>query len=587
MNRNIDSDHARGIEVSLDLMRCCRAVDSLAPPRGERDRERGDYNMAPPIPGTLSSANQCNHASPHSDDARATADTSRPFPLTPALSRRERECHHPPGCNVGRPGLPPSRALILPLLARIFQSPPCSLINTVASARCANPFTIPELFQQFFRRGEKPLKRLTVRSASLHRAKATVLMRGPARWCEMSGLAGETNVNSVPAFNPLCASRDLWKVRISLVASILLFFVLAGRAEAGEGTDTALPFPLIQRFENFGQEHGIPSYKVHAVLKTSEGQVWIGTWDGLCVRQENGQFKRYGPEHGLSHKMVLSMVEDPATGDLWVGTMRGLNKFSGGKITRYLQTDSGLPNNVVYGVDIVNDHVWVATAAGAGSLNLKTGLWRIYDHNNSIMHEPWCYAIKGTKDLIYIGVWGAGIVEHDPAKGSFKEYRDPDGDFHFDLAPDDGPINDITSWLAWSEGLLWQCTYFGFSCYDGKFWKTWVQDKTPLPSNFLNFAWPVGRYCWVGSDRGASVTDGSYWVNYLVGEKGEGIIEIHRPGKTVEKRTMSTALANGFVLGIWADANEAWFATSKGLSRGLFSTKPAAVKMSQANSTRN
>ena len=365
-------------------------------------------------------------------------------------------------------------------------------------------------------------------------------------------------------------------VLLGIAAGLTAFSALAGLA--GEAANGGSPLPLIERFENFGPEHGIPEHKVHAVLKTTDGQVWIGTEDGLCRREANGRFQRYGPEQGLSHKLVLGLVEYPKTGDLWVGTMRGLNKFSGGKITKYFQTDSGLPNNVVYGVDIVDDHVWVATAAGAGSLNLKTGLWQIYDQNNSVMHEPWCYSIKGAKDLIYIGVWGSGIIEHDPKLGSFKEYRDPDGDFHFDLVPDDGPISDVTAWIAWGDGLLWQCTYFGLSRYDGKFWKTWVQDKTPLPSNFTQFAWAVGRTCWIAHDRGVSQTDGTNWVNYLVGEHGEGVVAIHRPGHAPEKRTMPTALADGFVLGIWADENEVWLATANGLSRGVLSRRPMLQK---------
>jgi ligand-binding sensor domain-containing protein len=367
---------------------------------------------------------------------------------------------------------------------------------------------------------------------------------------------------------------------LGLAAVCLVFNALPTPAAEAQSPD--FPLPTIERFENFGREDGIPANKVHAVLKTSDRRLWIGTWDGLCVRESNGKFERYGPEHGLSHKMVLCMVEDPKTGDLWIATMRGLSKLSGGKFTKYTQTDSGLPNNVVYGVDIMDDHVWVATAAGAGSLDLKTGLWKIYDHNNTVMHEPWCYAIKAAKGVVFIGVWGSGIIEHDPKSGYFKEFRDPDRDFHFDLVPDDGPINDITSWITWNEGLLWQCTYFGFARYDGKFWKTWVQDKTPLPSNFTQFAWPVGRTCWIGHDQGASLTDGNHWVNYLVGEKGGGIIEIHRPGQPVEKRTMQTALANGFVLGIWADETEAWFATSKGLSRGVFTRKSGVTKVADS-----
>ena len=395
----------------------------------------------------------------------------------------------------------------------------------------------------------------------------------------MSAHASSLRQGTTSARRRVCGARAAGGAAALLAATLGLS--LAGRADnaAPPAKPGDLPFPLIERFENLGEADGIPDPKVHCVLKTSENRLWLGTWNGLCVREENGKFKRYGPEDGLSHKLVLCLVEDLATGDLWAGTMRGLNRFSGGKITKYTQTDSGLPNNVVYGVDVVDDTLWAATAAGAGALNLKTGEWKIYDHNNSLMHEPWCYAVKGTRDFVYLVVWGVGIVEHNPKTGSFKAYRDPDGDFHYILVPDSGPINDVTSWLAWSEGLLWQCTYFGVSRYDGKSWKTWVEGKSPLPSNFTQFAWPIGRYCWIGGDRGASVTDGSVWVNYLVGEKGEGIVEVHRPGQPVETRTLPTALANRFVLGIWADEEEAWFATSHGLSHGRFARreKPAAV----------
>jgi hypothetical protein len=378
-------------------------------------------------------------------------------------------------------------------------------------------------------------------------------------------------------FRKIYNPRPLWAATVAACA----LWMPAGRA-VGETTTEGLPFPIIERFENFGHDQGIPTHKVHTVLKTSDSKLWIGTWDGLCVREENGKFKRYGPEDGLTHKMVLCMVEDPKTGDLWIGTMRGLNKFSGGKFTRYIQTDSGLPNNVVYGVDVAEDKLWVATAAGAGVMDLKTGAWKIYDHTNSNMHEPWCYSIKGAKDVVYIGVWGGGILEHNPQLGTFKAYRDPDGDFHYDLVPDDGPINDITSWIAWKDGVLWQTTYFGMSRYDGKYWKTWVQDKSPLPSNFTQFAWPVGKYCWIGSDRSATVTDGTYWANYLLGDKGESILEIHRPKQAVEKRILPTGICNAFVLGIWADENEAWFATANGLSHGFFSPRPSVPKVAAA-----
>jgi ligand-binding sensor domain-containing protein len=258
---------------------------------------------------------------------------------------------------------------------------------------------------------------------------------------------------------------------------------------------------------------------------------------------------------------------------MWIGTMRGLNCYSAGRITTYTQTSSGLPNNVVYGIDIVGDTLWVATAAGLGALNLKTGGWSIYDHNNTVMHEPWVYSVKGAKDRLFVGVWGGGILEYEFATAIFKEHRDPDRDFHFDLVPDDGPVNDVTSWIAWEEGILWQGTYFGMSRYDGLRWRTWQEKKSPLLSNFVNFIWAHGRVAWVATDRGVSVTDGNDWANYYTNEKGEGVMQLTRAGKPVETRTMMTHLPNDFVLGLWVNDREAWLATSDGLGHAIFAAR--------------
>jgi ligand-binding sensor domain-containing protein len=360
----------------------------------------------------------------------------------------------------------------------------------------------------------------------------------------------------------------------------------SARATTTPAEPTALPFPLVTRFESFGEKDGLPSHKVHCVLKTSDGKLWLGTTNGLCVREADGKFRRYGPEDGLSHPVVLHIAEDPGTGDLWIATMKGLNRFSGGKFTVFTQTNSGLPNNVVYGVAVADDTVWAATPAGAGAYNLKTKAWSIYDHNNAPMEEPWCYAIAPGKGVVYIGIWAGGIVEHDPRAGTFKAYRDPDGDFQYQLMPDSGPVADITSWVAYNDGILWQATYFGLARYDTNeaTWRTWVQDKTPLVSNFINSIFARGRVAWIATDRGVSVTDGTTWVNYLVDEKGQGLVRTYRPGQEPQTCTMTTALSDGFVLAVSVDDHEAWFATSNGLSHAVFDAPKAATAATPSTS---
>src|SRR5512141_1804108 len=99
------------------------------------------------------------------------------------------------------------------------------------------------------------------------------------------------------------------KTRMTELSVALAAAIPALWANAAPLVNDEFPLPIIEKFESFEAEAGIPTHKVHAVLKTSEGKLWIGTWDGLCVREPDGKFRRFSTEHGLSHKMVLCLPE--------------------------------------------------------------------------------------------------------------------------------------------------------------------------------------------------------------------------------------------------------------------------------------
>ena len=127
--------------------------------------------------------------------------------------------------------------------------------------------------------------------------------------------------------------------RFVFVFSVLPGFGAAGRAATTPAETATLPIPVVARFENFGEADGLPSHKVHSVLKTSDGKLWLGTNNGLCVREPDGKFRCYGTKDGLSHPVVLHIAEDPRTGDLWLATMQGVSRFSGGQFTVFAPTD--------------------------------------------------------------------------------------------------------------------------------------------------------------------------------------------------------------------------------------------------------
>ena len=153
------------------------------------------------------------------------------------------------------------------------------------------------------------------------------------------------------------------------------------------------------QFENFTTANGLPDNHVFAVLVDGE-RIWAGTENGLAL-YENHAWKSFNTKDGLAHRAVLSLALDPRSGDLWAGTMGGLSRVSAGRIESFTQLNSGLSNDVVYGVSIEGENVWIATAAGGCRLNTRTGQWSLYNERNTPMQEIWTYAVSATSTKVY------------------------------------------------------------------------------------------------------------------------------------------------------------------------------------------
>ncbi len=321
------------------------------------------------------------------------------------------------------------------------------------------------------------------------------------------------------------------------------------------------------RFETLTVEDGLPSNKVTTVLADGD-DLWVGTDNGLALRR-GGVWRTWSEQDGLGHRYVTALAVDPRTGDLWAATLAGLSRLSGGAIRTYTQLDSGLMNDVVYQVVTDGELVWAATAAGTSALDPATGSWVLYDHENSIMHEPWCYSIALGPARTWVGIWGGGVAELDRTTGHWRQYNDPDKEMEVDLLRDDGPIHEVTSFVAWDAGLLWQATYFGLSRYDGRRWRTFRKDDTGLPGDFINHVAARGRLAFLGTDEGFGVLDGETAVTYKATGDGGCDVTVHRDGELIEERRLPTAPGDNYVLWTHPEEDQVWIATASGLSRGI------------------
>ena len=338
------------------------------------------------------------------------------------------------------------------------------------------------------------------------------------------------------------------------------------------GTSTAaakVPVMPRFRFENFTTANGLPDNHVFSVLVDGD-RTWAGTENGLGV-YENHQWKTYTTKDGLAHRAVLSLALDKRTGDVWAGTMGGLSRISGGRIDTYTQLNSGLSNDVVYGVSVEGENVWVATAAGGCKLDLHTGQWSLYNERNTPMLEIWVYGVAATPTKVYYAVWGSGVLEYDQKKKTWDKYEDPDGETEMVLFKDQGLIHEITTSVSYVDNILWVATYFGDSRYDGRYWHNFLTKDSGLPSNFTNVVKGVdANHAWFGTDKGLAYYDGVNWAVYRPSlTTGKPEMTVRDAQGKVTPVAVSTAPAHNYVLGIDFQGSDIWVATAKGLSHGI------------------
>lgn len=336
---------------------------------------------------------------------------------------------------------------------------------------------------------------------------------------------------------------------------------------APEVPDDGIAGALYDRWDNFTRAEGLPSDKVLCV-RVQGDDVWAGTDKGLA-RFRDGRWERLAVSDDLPLPVVLSLDFSPHTGDLWIGTMGGLARLSAGRLDVFTQSTSGLSNDFVNDVECDPDdpHVWAATAMGASRLDLATGTWTVFTEENAPMREPWTYSVDVDGDRVFVGAWGAGILEMDKPTGRWREYHDPDEEMEIDLLRDDGPVHDVTSGVDAASGLLWQSTYFGVARYDGRRWRSFFKEDSGLASNFVSFVRARGRTAWLATDDGVSATDGDSWVTYRRLGNGRGERILHREGR-VARAVTPTGPVDNHVFGVDFGDDAVWLATAGGISRG-------------------
>jgi branched-chain amino acid transport system substrate-binding protein len=376
-------------------------------------------------------------------------------------------------------------------------------------------------------------------------------------------------------------TTSIFRVWVWIIPALPAFLsCLAAAAAAPESAPqpiaaapNELPFVYTQ-WKHFTVKDGLPNDHIFAV-KADGPRVWIGTEDGLaCLDKRTGKIRSWREKDGLPWRVVTAIDVDKKTGEVWLGLFGGgLARFSAGRFDHFNQFNSGLVNDVVYGVAVENNNIWAATTAGASRYNTVTGQWTIFTEKNAPMEEIWNYGATYDRasNKVYLAIWGSGVLEFDVATERWKPYIDPDHEMEIDLYRDDGIVHVITTAASRVDGALWVSTYFGNCRYDGRHWRGYYAFETGFPSDFTNFA--RGRSAnegWFGTDKGIGVvadfpTDTVIsYTQDLKTLRGKAVV--YRSGKVLETIDLGRTVPHNYILGLDIDGDDVWIATSKGLA---------------------
>ncbi len=152
-----------------------------------------------------------------------------------------------------------------------------------------------------------------------------------------------------------------------------------------------------------GDDRSLSDNNVFAVYEDRSGNLWIGTLGGLNRfvpppdKNGTGTFTRYRNDpqnpNTLSHNFVRVIHED-REGVLWIGTNGGgLNKFLPGETNtppsffNYSEKD-GLPNNVIVGIlEDDRGNLWLSTNKGLSKFNPETGEFKNYGKRDGLQGD--------------------------------------------------------------------------------------------------------------------------------------------------------------------------------------------------------
>lgn len=187
-----------------------------------------------------------------------------------------------------------------------------------------------------------------------------------------------------------------------------VLFALVAHVAIVDGNAQSFHAPASQLFfKRISTEQGLAQPTVNSIFRDSRGFVWIATEDGLS-RFDGSEFRtfRHDPRDSTSirHNVVHFIREEEGTGNLWIGTVSGINYFDR-SLERFKVFKTNDPPGTVYanGVfDKKRNRLWLACTVG-GLRYLDLSLQKVVDFKEHQLDKEDVWTVEVSGDTLLAG----------------------------------------------------------------------------------------------------------------------------------------------------------------------------------------
>ena len=169
-----------------------------------------------------------------------------------------------------------------------------------------------------------------------------------------------------------------------------------------------------QRYYLIGNNPGsLSNNSVRSLVCDAQGNLWIGTMNGLNFKKPGeDHFKRFmvdpeGVTNSINNNEIFALLEDKS-GNIWIGTGGGgLNMYNPASgVFEYITVSEGLAGREVYGIlEDSSGNIWISTESGIAMYDPRNKYVRNFTKEDGLQGNQFnpgaCY--KSASGLMYFG----------------------------------------------------------------------------------------------------------------------------------------------------------------------------------------